>query len=417
MLLGPERHFTSGCQLHRFAPLVKPGGSLSPCFSRRHYMPDTTNTKSDLEILTQLNADFLASVRNGDVRRFEQILAEDFMASLPDFLLSDKKQFLDMMAAPRPFGELKADEVRIRLLGDFAIIHAHMTFRTAEVYDVRDDTLMTGNGGMENGSAWPQTRFGSLDVLADVPHELSAQIGDGGENATGDDVALDPGEPQFDLIGPGRVSRREVQPDTIKRRAMGKMRAVQVAQGGGALELVEREMPEPTQGEVRVRVEACGVCHSDSLTVEGQWPGLSFPPIPGHEIAGIIDAVGTGVVGWSAGQRVGVGWFGGHCGRCEPCRRGSLIDCRNLRIPGISYDGGYADAMVAPANALAAIPDQISAVDAAPLLCAGVTTFNALRHSGAMPGDVVAVLGIGGLGHLGVQFANKLGFRTVAIAR
>jgi len=253
--------------------------------------------------------------------------------------------------------------------------------------------------------------------LADVPHELSAQIGDGGEDATGDDVPLDPGEPQFDLVEPGRVSRREVQPDTIKRRAMGKMRAVQVAQGGGALELVEREMPEPTQGEVRVRVEACGVCHSDSLTVEGQWPGLSFPRIPGHEIAGIIDAVGTGVVGWSAGQRVGVGWFGGHCGRCEPCRRGWLIDCRNLRIPGISYDGGYADAMVAPADALAAMPDQLSAVDAAPLLCAGVTTFNALRHSGAMPGDVVAVLGIGGLGHLGVQFANKLGFCTVAIAR
>src|SRR6202007_325144 len=135
---------------------------------------------------------------------------------------------------------------------------------------------------------------------------LSAQIGDGGEDATGDDVLLDPGEPQFDLVEPGRISRREVQPDTIKRRAMGKMRAVQVAQGGGALELVEREMPEPTQGEVRVRVEACGVCHSDSLTVEGQWPGLSFPRIPGHEIAGIIDAVGTGVVGWSVGQRVGV---------------------------------------------------------------------------------------------------------------
>ncbi|HEX3417388.1 MAG TPA: alcohol dehydrogenase catalytic domain-containing protein [Stellaceae bacterium] len=168
---------------------------------------------------------------------------------------------------------------------------------------------------------------------------------------------------------------------------------------------------------MRVRVEACGVCLSDSLTVEGQWPGLFFPRIPGHEIAGIIDGIGTGVVGWSAGQRVGVGWFGGHCGRCEPCRRGWLIDCRNLRIPGISYDGGYADAMVAPADALAAMPDQLSAVDAAPLLCAGVTTFNALRHSGAMPGDVVAVLGIGGLGHLGVQFANKLGFCTVAIAR
>src|SRR5262249_55151666 len=143
------------------------------------------------------------------------------------------------------------------------------------------------------------------------------------------------------------------------------MRAVQVAQGGGALELVEREMPEPAQGEVRVRVEACGVCHSDSLTVEGQWPGLSFPRIPGHEIAGIIDAVGTGVVGWAAGQRVGVGWFGGHCGHCERCRRGCVIDCRNLLIPGISYDGGYADAMVAPADALAAMPDQLSAVDAA----------------------------------------------------
>ena len=168
------------------------------------------------------------------------------MASMPDFLLRDKKQFLDMMAAPRPFTELKADDVRIRLLGDFAIIHAHMTLRTTD--NVRGDTLMTGNGGMENGSAWLRTRFGSIDVLADVPHELSAQIGDGGEDATGDDVPLDPGEPQFDLVEPGRASRCEVQPDTIKRRAMGKMRAVQVAQGGGALELVEREMPEPTQG-------------------------------------------------------------------------------------------------------------------------------------------------------------------------
>ena len=198
---------------------------------------------------------------------------------------------------------------------------------------------------------------------------------------------------------------------------MAKMRAVQVVRAGGPLELVEREMPEPTRGEVRVRVEACGVCHSDSFTVEGQWPNLSFPRIPGHEIAGVIDAIGAGVLGWRTGQRVGVGWFGGHCGHCEPCRRGWLIDCRNLRIPGISYDGGYAEAMVAPAHALAAIPDEFGAADAAPLLCAGVTTFNALRHSGAMPGDVVAILGIGGLGHLGVQFANKLGFRAVAIAR
>lgn len=198
---------------------------------------------------------------------------------------------------------------------------------------------------------------------------------------------------------------------------MAKMRAVQVPRARGTLELVERDVPEPKQGEVRVRVEACGVCHSDSFTVEGQYPGLSFPRIPGHEIAGVIDAIGAGVVGWRNGQRVGVGWFGGHCGHCEPCRRGWLIDCRNLRIPGISYDGGYAEAIVAPADALAAIPDELSATEAAPLLCAGVTTFNALRHSGAMPGDVVAIVGIGGLGHLGVQFANKLGFRTVAIGR
>ncbi len=197
---------------------------------------------------------------------------------------------------------------------------------------------------------------------------------------------------------------------------MAKMQAVQVTRPG-SLELAERDVPDPAQGEVRVRIEACGVCHSDSLTVEGQLPGLSFPRIPGHEIAGVIDALGAGVVGWRAGQRVGVGWFGGHCGHCEPCRRGWLIDCRNLRIPGVSYDGGYAEAMVAPADALAALPDDLGAADAAPLLCAGVTTFNALRHSGAMPGDVVAILGIGGLGHLGVQFANKLGFRTVAIAR
>src|SRR6266851_4174411 len=169
---------------------------------------------------------------------------------------------------------------------------------------------------------------------------------------------------------------------------MARMRAVQVARAGGRLELIERDMPEPARGEVRVRVEACGVCHSDSLTVEGQWPDLSFPRIPGHEVAGVIDAIGAGVVGWRVGQRVGVGWFGGHCGHCEPCRRGWLIDCRNLRIPGISYDGGYAEAMVAPAHALAAIPDEFGAPEAAPLLCAGVTTFNALRHSGAMPGVV-----------------------------
>jgi len=198
---------------------------------------------------------------------------------------------------------------------------------------------------------------------------------------------------------------------------MSKMRVVQVPHKGGPFELVERELPQPARGEVRVKVQACGVCHSDSIAKEGLFPNAPFPIVPGHEIAGVIDAVGEGVVGWTAGTRVGVGWFGGHCGRCEPCRRGDLVDCRNLRIPGINYDGGYAEAMVAPADALALIPDELSAADAAPLLCAGVTTYNALRESGARPGDLVAILGIGGLGHLGVQFAAKMGFRTVAIAR
>jgi D-arabinose 1-dehydrogenase-like Zn-dependent alcohol dehydrogenase len=198
---------------------------------------------------------------------------------------------------------------------------------------------------------------------------------------------------------------------------MPKMRAIQIATKGAALELVERELPQPGHGEVRVKVQACGVCHSDSVTKEGLFPTIPYPVIPGHEIAGVIDAVGEGVVGWSVGTRVGVGWFGGNCGHCEPCRRGLLIDCVNLQIPGVTYNGGYAEAMVCPASALALIPDELSAVDAAPLLCAGVTTYNALRESGARPGDLVAILGIGGLGHLGVQFAAKMGFRTVAIAR
>jgi D-arabinose 1-dehydrogenase-like Zn-dependent alcohol dehydrogenase len=198
---------------------------------------------------------------------------------------------------------------------------------------------------------------------------------------------------------------------------MSKIRVVQVAKKGGPFELVERDLPQPGPGEVRVKVQACGVCHSDSIAKEGLFFPVSYPAVPGHEIAGVIDALGTGVIGWTPGTRVGVGWFGGHCGRCEPCRRGDLVDCRNLRIPGISYDGGYAEAMIAPADALALIPDELSAVEAAPLLCAGVTTYNALRESGARPGDVVAILGVGGLGHLGVQFAAKMGFRTVAIAR
>ena len=198
---------------------------------------------------------------------------------------------------------------------------------------------------------------------------------------------------------------------------MAKMRVVQVANKGGPFELVEREVPEPKRDQVRVRVQACGVCHSDVIAKEGLFPGMPYPLVPGHEVAGIIDAVGPDVVGWSVGTRVGVGWFGGHCGHCEPCRRGFLVDCINLKIPGVNMDGGYAEAMLAPASALALMPDGLAPVDAAPLMCAGVTTFDALRKSGARPPDLVAVLGIGGLGHLGVQFAAKMGYHTVAIAR
>ena len=195
------------------------------------------------------------------------------------------------------------------------------------------------------------------------------------------------------------------------------MRAVQVAAAGGPFELVQREIPEPSAGRVRIKVEACGICHSDSLTKLGVFPGIQYPRVPGHEVVGIADAIGSGVPDWQPGQRVGVGWHGGHCGHCASCRRGDFVTCIRLQIPGISYDGGYAEYMVAPFEALALIPEELKAADAAPLLCAGVTTFNALRHSGAGPGDLVAVLGIGGLGHLGVQFAAKMGCRTVAIAR
>ena len=178
-----------------------------------------------------------------------------------------------------------------------------------------------------------------------------------------------------------------------------------------------REVPEPKAGEVRIRVEACGVCHSDSVTVAGLFPFITYPRVPGHEVVGKVDAVGDGVSQWKPGQRAGIGWYGGHCRRCEPCRRGDLVACQNPLIPGITYDGGYADYVVAPAEALVAIPDSLKSMDAAPLLCAGITTFNALRNSGAKPPDTVAVLGMGGLGHLGVQFAAKMGFNTVAIAR
>ena len=198
---------------------------------------------------------------------------------------------------------------------------------------------------------------------------------------------------------------------------MPRMRAVQVKNANGPFELVEREIPAPASGQVLVKVQACGVCHSDAFTKEGAFPGIAYPRVPGHEVVGVIAKIGERVPDWQLGQRVGVGWHGGHCGHCTSCRRGDFITCANLQIPGISYDGGYAEYMVAPFEALVAIPDELQAAEAAPLLCAGITTFNALRNSGVRPGDTVAVLGIGGLGHLAVQFAAKMGCRTVAIAR
>src|SRR5438876_5664572 len=196
------------------------------------------------------------------------------------------------------------------------------------------------------------------------------------------------------------------------------MRVIQVPRAGGPLELVERDIPEPEPRWVRIKVEACGVCHSDSLIKEGLWSGIQYPRVPGHEVIGIVDRVGEQVKPWKRGQRVGVGWHGGNCGYCDHCRRGEFFACNvALLTTGISFDGGYAEYMVAPAEAVALVPDDLSAVDGAPLMCAGVTTFNALRNSGARGGDVVAVLGIGGLGHLGVQFAARMGFNTVAIAR
>jgi len=197
-----------------------------------------------------------------------------------------------------------------------------------------------------------------------------------------------------------------------------KMRAVQVPDAKGPFELVEREIPEPQAGWIRIKVQACGICHSDSLVKDGTWPGIQYPRVPGHEVIGVVDALGERVKPWKRGQRVGVGWHGGNCGYCDHCRRGEFFTCEvALLTTGISFDGGYAEYMVAPAEALARVPDELSAADGAPLMCAGVTTFNALRNSGARGGDVVAVLGIGGLGHLGVQFAAKMGFKTVAIAR
>ncbi len=199
--------------------------------------------------------------------------------------------------------------------------------------------------------------------------------------------------------------------------AVGPMKVALIPKAGADFEIVEREIPKPDAGQVRLKVEACGICHSDVLTKEGSWPGIQYPRVPGHEVAGIIDELGAGVSEWKKGQRAGVGWHGGHDGTCLSCRRGDFRNCRNLKIPGISYDGGYQQYMLAPVEALVAMPESLGAAEAAPLLCAGITTFNALRHSGAMPGDLVAVVGVGGLGHLGIQFANKFGYKVAAIGR
>ena len=198
---------------------------------------------------------------------------------------------------------------------------------------------------------------------------------------------------------------------------MATMRVVQVSRSKGPFEVVERPIPAPGAGSVRIKVQACGVCHSDSITKEGLFPGISYPRVPGHEVAGVIDAVGPGVPGWEPGQRVGVGWNGGYCGYCDHCRRGEFFACVRGQTTGVTYDGGYAEYMIAPASAVAMMPADLPPAEAAPLMCAGVTTFNALRNSGARPGDVVAVLGLGGLGHLGVQYAARMGFHTVGIAR
>jgi D-arabinose 1-dehydrogenase-like Zn-dependent alcohol dehydrogenase len=199
---------------------------------------------------------------------------------------------------------------------------------------------------------------------------------------------------------------------------MSKMRAVQISRPNGPFEIVERDIPEPGPGRVRIKIQACGICHSDTLTKEGTYPGLEYPRVPGHEVVGVVDAVGENVARWKAGQRVGVGWHGGNCGYCDSCRRGDFFACQTAaQVTGITHDGGYADYMIAPAETIAVVPEELSAVEAAPLMCAGITTFNCLRHSGTTSGELVAVLGLGGLGHLGVQYAAKMGFKTVAIAR
>jgi D-arabinose 1-dehydrogenase-like Zn-dependent alcohol dehydrogenase len=199
--------------------------------------------------------------------------------------------------------------------------------------------------------------------------------------------------------------------------AVGTMKVAQISKPGAGFQIVEREIPEPGAGQVRIKVNACGVCHSDALVVEGSWPGISYPRVPGHEVAGVVDAVGADVLEWKKGERVAIGWHGGNDFTCPECRRGDFMNCRNQQVTGISYDGGYQQYMLAPPEALVAIPDSISDIDAGPLMCAGITTYNSLRHSGALPGDLVAVQGIGGVGHLGVQFANKFGYEVAAIGR
>jgi D-arabinose 1-dehydrogenase-like Zn-dependent alcohol dehydrogenase len=195
------------------------------------------------------------------------------------------------------------------------------------------------------------------------------------------------------------------------------MTAIQIRSPGAPFEVVKRDIPAPGANRIRIRVQACGICHSDLFAKEGHWPGLQYPRVTGHEVAGVVDEVGSGVTAWEKGQRVGVGWHGGHCGQCEPCRRGDFMGCQYFQVTGFQEDGGYAQYMIARSEAVAAIPDALSPAEAAPLMCAGVTTFNSLRHSGAVAGDLVAVQGLGGLGHLGIQFASKMGFRTVAIGR
>ena len=194
------------------------------------------------------------------------------------------------------------------------------------------------------------------------------------------------------------------------------MKAAQIQEKGGDFVLVEMDKPAPEENEILIKVEACGICHSDAFVKEGTFPGLEYPRVPGHEVVGIVEEVGKKVSQWKKGQRVGVGWHGGHCFECEPCRRGDFINCENAKISGISYDGGYAEYMTAPQEAIAAVPEELSSADAAPLLCAGITVFNALRNSGIKAGDLVAVQGIGGLGHLAIQYASKMGMRTVAIS-